>query len=104
MAQKRKWRVQEVPGYEVEWYVVYELKGSQLEVLDYENIDNEKVKMLLDVAASIFHDLKSISERELKGLPIEKRQLDVVVKAENGYISMSFIADSMLVMAGLKKK
>jgi hypothetical protein len=104
MTQKRKWRVQEVPGYEVEWYVVYELKGSQLEVLDYENIDNEKVKMLLDVAASIFHDLKSISERELKGLPIEKRQLDVVVKAENGYISMSFIADSMLVMAGLKKK
>ncbi len=104
MTQKRKWRIQEVPGYEVEWYVVYELRGTKLEILDYENIERDKVDMLLDVATSIFHDLKSISERELKGLPVEKKQLDVVVKAKEGYISMSFIADSMLVMAGLKKK
>jgi len=104
MAQKRKWRVQEVPGYEVEWYVVYELRGSKLEVLDYENIESEKVNLLMDIATSIFHDLKNISEKELKGLTMEKKQLDVVVRAEKGYISMSFVADSMLVMAGLRKK
>jgi len=104
MSAERKWKVQEVPGYRVEWYVVYELRGSKLEVLDYENIDPEKVNSLVDIAATIFHDLKSISERELRSLPIEKRQLDVVVRAEKGYISMSFIAESMLVMASLKKK
>ena len=101
---KREWKIQEVPGYEVEWYVVYELKGSTLEVADYENIDSEKIREIYDTALNIFHDLKSISEKELKIYPIEKRQLDVVVKAERGYISMSFVADSMLVMAGLRRK
>ncbi|HIH89919.1 hypothetical protein [Ignicoccus hospitalis] len=102
MAQK-KWKVQEVPGYKVDWYVVYELKGTKLEVVDYENIRPEKINEIYEIAINIFHDLKSISEKELRAYSAEKRQLDVVVKAEGGYISMSFVADSVLVMAGLKK-
>ena len=103
---KREWQneVQKVPGYEVAWYVVYEVSDVEIEVLDYENIDSNTINMLKGIVANIIHDLKAISERELKTIPIDKRKLDVVTKAKGGYISMSLVADSMLVMAGLRKK
>ncbi len=101
---EKKWKVREVPGYEVEWYIVVEQRGTNLEVLDYENVNEDKVKMLIDSLSSLFHDLKMISDKELKGLPTEKKNLDVVVKTEKGYMSMSFIADSILVVAGLREK
>ena len=100
----KKWKVREVPGYEVEWYVVVEQRGAKLEVLDYENITEDKINMVLDTISSLFHDLKLISEKELKGIPTEKKNLDVVIRADKGYISMSFIADSILVVAGLREK
>jgi hypothetical protein len=102
----RKWQdeVQKVPGYEVEWYVVYEVTDTSIEVLDYSNIDEETIEKLKGSVANIIHDLKTISDREMKSIPIDKRKLDVVTKAGNGYISMSLVADNMLVMAGLRKK
>ncbi len=101
---ERKWKVREVPGYEVEWYVVVEQRGTNLEVLDYENVSEDKVKMIVSTISSLFHDLKMISDKELKGIPTEKKNLDVVVKTDNGYMSMSFIADAILVIAGLREK
>ena len=102
----KRWEeeVQKVPGYEVEWYVVYEVSETSIDVLDYYRVDEDKIEALKGVVANIIHDLKTISEKELKGVPIEKRKVDAVIRGEGGYISMSLVAESMLVMAGLKKK
>jgi len=103
---ERKWEdeIRRVPGYEVEWYIVYEISETNIEVLDSYNIGVDVIEKLRPTMANVIHDLRTISEKELKGVPIDKRKLDTVIKAQNGYISMSLISDNIMVIAGLKRK
>ena len=102
---ERKWEeeIRKVPGYKVEWYIVYEVTETSIDLLDSYNVDETTIEQLRPTIANIIHDLKTISEREMKSIPIDKRKLDAVVKAKDGYVSMSLISENIMVVAGLRR-
>ncbi len=99
-----KKEIKKLPGYEIEWYAVFEIVEGNLELLDKESVSIELLKKMEPLIANVIHDLKAISENELRDEPIDKRKLDVLVNLEKGYISMSLVSDSILVIASLKKE
>ena len=99
-----KEEIRKVPGYEIEWYAVFEIAEGELELLDKESISIELLRKIEPRIANVIHDLRAVSEMELRDEPIEKRKLDVLVNTENGYLSMSLVSDSILVIASLRKK
>ncbi|ALU12807.1 hypothetical protein EYM_07695 [Ignicoccus islandicus DSM 13165] len=99
-----KEEIRKVPGYEIEWYAVFEITEGNLELLDKESVSIEVLRKIEPMVASVIHDLKAISEAELRDEPMEKRKLDVLVNTEKGFISMSLVSDSILVIASLRKK